>query len=97
MDAPVTPVTSGKPRSRIRVQNFVAVEGLMYPPLRYHKQYKKYSMFRHLPLRAGASDRGVRYLVPPESATVRGRKLRRWIVRIEEVYICTCLFARSSS
>ena len=28
MDAPVTPVTSGKPRSRIRVQNFVAVEGL---------------------------------------------------------------------
>jgi len=27
MDAPVTPVTSGKPRSRIRVQNFVAVEG----------------------------------------------------------------------
>ena len=29
MDAPVTPVTSGKPRSRIRVQNFVAVEGLI--------------------------------------------------------------------
>src|SRR5712671_5385306 len=28
MDAPVTPVTSGKPRSRICVQNFVAVEGL---------------------------------------------------------------------
>ena len=28
MDAPVTQVTSGKPRSRIRVQNFVAVEGL---------------------------------------------------------------------
>ena len=30
MDAPVTPVTSGKPRSRIRIQNFVAVEGLRY-------------------------------------------------------------------
>ena len=27
MDAPVTPVTSGKPRSRIHIQNFVAVEG----------------------------------------------------------------------
>ena len=30
MDAPVTPVTSGKPQSRIRVQNFVAVEGLTH-------------------------------------------------------------------
>ena len=31
MDAPVTPVTSGKPRSRIHVQNFIAVEGLSVP------------------------------------------------------------------